>query len=117
MDGKGIMTDVPGQGRNQKLMERENIEGRGRGREEAEGRGAGEPRGRGEWNWRDKGEGDVGGRGAPEMRGRGEVEYEVEYASPLTDESCIPLSPVEERFSHCPQLDEDNTGRKKKLNN
>jgi len=53
------------------------LRGESEGREENEGRGREEGRRRGYWD-------------------RREVDYEVEYASPLTDESCIPLSPIVE---------------------
>ena len=71
------------------------LRGESEGREESEERGREEGRRRGYWD-------DLA-----DMRSRREVDYEVEYASPLTDESCIPLSPIEERYlSPCPELDE-----------
>ena len=96
-DGKGIKEEK-NQGRKNSFA-REKFESEERGNRDIEGRLRGESEGN-------------EGRGREEGRRRGywdrrEVDYEVEYASPLTDESCIPLSPIEERYlSPCPELDE-----------
>ena len=96
-DGKGLKEEK-NQGRKNSFA-REKFESEERGNRDIEGRLRGESEGN-------------EGRGREEGRRRGywdrrEVDYEVEYASPLTDESCIPLSPIEERYlSPCPELDE-----------
>lgn len=92
-DGKGLKEEK-NQGRKNSFA-REKFESEERGNRDIEGRLRGESEGN-------------EGRGREEGRRRGYWDdYEVEYASPLTDESCIPLSPIEERYlSPCPELDE-----------